>query len=162
MADQRTHEPRSTASARRAAGSAFFLALALVGVCAWADTNSPEGVWRTIDDRTSKERSIIVISESGGVFEGKVEKIFDQPGDDPKHLCNDCEGERKGKPVIGMTILWGLKKDGDAYSGGEILDPKNGKIYRAKMKLLDGGTKLEVRGYIGVSLFGRSQTWLRE
>ena len=61
-----------------------------------------------------------------------------------------------------MTILWGLKKDGDQFSGGEILDPKNGKIYRAKMKLVEGGTKLEVRGFIGVSLFGRSQTWWRE
>ena len=61
-----------------------------------------------------------------------------------------------------MTILWGLKKDGEQYAGGEILDPKNGSIYRAKMKLLDGGKKLEVRGFIGVSLFGRSQTWVRE
>ena len=162
MTEQPTHELRSTPSTRRISGSAFLLGLALLSACALADTSSPVGVWRTIDDRTGKERSIIVVTESAGVFEGKVEKIFDQPGDDPKHLCNDCEGERKGKPVIGMTILWGLKKDGDAYSGGEILDPKNGKIYRAKMKLLEGGTKLEVRGYIGVSLFGRSQTWLRE
>ncbi len=61
-----------------------------------------------------------------------------------------------------MTFLWGLKKDGDQYGGGEILDPKNGKIYRAKMKLIEGGRKLEVRGYIGLSLFGRSQTWIRQ
>jgi uncharacterized protein (DUF2147 family) len=127
-----------------------------------ADVNSPTGLWKTIDDKTGKERSFVRITENNGVFEGKVEKIYDQPGDDPQHLCKECEGERKDKPIIGMTILWGLKKDGQQYAGGEILDPKNGSVYRAKMKLLDGGKKLEVRGFIGVSLFGRSQTWVRE
>lgn len=139
----------------------FVLLSAAVGFAS-ADVNSPTGLWKTIDDKTGKERSFVRITESNGVFEGKVEKIYDQPGDDPQHLCKECEGERKDKPVIGMTILWGLKKDGEQYAGGEILDPKNGSIYRAKMKLLDGGKKLEVRGFIGVSLFGRSQTWVRE
>jgi len=139
-----------------------FVLLSAVAGFASADVNSPNGLWKTIDDKTGKERSFVRITESNGVFEGKVEKIYDQPGDDPQHLCKECEGERKDKPIIGMTILWGLKKDGEQYSGGEILDPKNGSIYRAKMKLLEGGKKLEVRGFIGVSLFGRSQTWLRE
>jgi len=138
--------------------------LILLGIAAAAsaDINSPAGLWKTIDDKTGKERSFVRISDNNGVFEGRVEKIFDQPDDDPAHLCKACEGERKDKPIIGMTILWGLKKDGDQYGGGEILDPKNGKIYRAKMKLIDAGRKLEVRGFIGISLFGRSQTWLRE
>lgn len=127
-----------------------------------ADNSSPVGLWRSIDDKTGKERSLIRIVDSGGALEGKVEKIFDQSGDDPSHLCKKCEGQRKDQSVIGMTILWGLKKNGDEYSGGEILDPNNGKIYRSKLQLLEGGRKLEVRGYIGVSLFGRSQTWLRE
>lgn len=139
----------------------FVLLSAAVGFAS-ADVNSPTGLWKTIDDKTGKERSFVRITESNGVFEGKVEKIYDQPGDDPQHLCKECEGERRDKPIIGMTILWGLKKDGEQYAGGEILDPKNGSIYRAKMKLLDGGKKLEVRGFIGVSLFGRSQTWVRE
>ena len=139
----------------------FVLLSAAAGVAS-ADVNSPAGLWKTIDDKTGKERSFVRITESNGVFEGKVEKIYDQPGDDPQHLCKECEGERRDKPIIGMTILWGLKKDGEQYAGGEILDPKNGSIYRAKMKLLDGGKKLEVRGFIGVSLFGRSQTWVRE
>jgi len=139
----------------------FVLLWAVAGFAS-ADVNSPAGLWKTIDDKTGKERSFVRITESNGVFEGKVEKIYDQPGDDPQHLCKECEGERKDKPIIGMTILWGLKKDGEQYTGGEILDPKNGSIYRAKMKLLDGGKKLEVRGFIGVSLFGRSQTWVRE
>jgi uncharacterized protein (DUF2147 family) len=138
--------------------------LILLGIAASAPgaLNSPAGLWKTIDDKTGKERSLVRISERNGAFEGRVEKIFDQPDDDPSHLCKLCEGERKDKSVIGMNILWGLKKDGDRYVGGDILDPKNGKIYRAKIKLLDGGRKLEVRGFIGVSLFGRSQTWVRE
>jgi len=135
------------------------LASGLAGAA--AEMDSPVGLWKTIDDKTGKERSLVRIVENNGVFEGKVEKIFEKPDDDPNHLCKKCEGARKDKPIIGMTFLWGLKKDGDQYSGGEILDPDNGKTYRAKMRLTEGGRKLEVRGYIGLSLFGRSQTWLR-
>jgi uncharacterized protein (DUF2147 family) len=135
----------------------------LAATTAFADSSSPAGLWRTIDDKTGKERSLVRITEASGVYEGKVEKLLNrQPDDDPDNLCRKCEGARKDQPVIGMTILWNLKKDGDQYAGGEILDPKNGKIYRAKMKLLDGGRKLEVRGFIGISLLGRSQTWVRE
>jgi uncharacterized protein (DUF2147 family) len=136
--------------------------LALLAGNAFADTKSPVGVWRSIDDTTKKERSIIRITEGNGEFSGVVEKLFDQPGDDPAHLCKDCKGERKDKPIIGMTILWGLKKDGDTWAGGEILDPHNGKTYRCKMTLSNDGKSLNVRGFIGISLFGRSQIWLRE
>lgn len=127
-----------------------------------ADVGSPVGLWRTVDDRTGKERALVRVVENNGVYEGRVEKIFKQPDDDPQSLCRKCEGARKDQPIVGMTILWGLKKDGEQYTGGEILDAKEGKIYRCKMKLVEGGRKLEVRGYIGVSLFGRSQTWSRE
>lgn len=129
---------------------------------ALADTSSPAGVWKSIDDKTKKERSIIRITDVNGEFKGVVEKIFDQPGDDPAHLCKECKDEHKDKPIVGMTILWGLKKDGDGWSGGEILDPKNGKIYRAKMSLSEDGKSLKVRGFIGISLIGRTQTWHRE
>ena len=140
------------------------LTLLLVGAAsALAQSDTPAGLWRTIDDKTGKDRSLVRIVDNAGVLEGRVEQILNrQPDDDPDHLCRKCEGERKDKPVIGMTILWGLKRDGQQWSGGEILDPKNGKIYRAKVKLVDGGKKLEVRGYIGISLLGRSQTWVRE
>jgi uncharacterized protein (DUF2147 family) len=134
----------------------------LVALPVRADTGTPAGLWTTVDDKTGKERSLVRIMESGGTYEGKVEKLLNrEPDDDPKGLCGKCEGERKDQPIVGMTILWRLKKDGEQYTGGEILDPKNGKIYRARMKLLDGGKKLEVRGFIGFSLLGRSQTWLR-
>jgi uncharacterized protein (DUF2147 family) len=142
----------------------FMLAMLMVMLAGgtYADAASPAGVWRTIDDKSKKERSVIRITESGGEFRGVVEKLFDEPGEDPAHLCKDCKGERKDKPIIGMTILWGLKKDGDGWGGGEILDPKNGKIYRAKMSLSEDGNSLNVRGFIGISLIGRSQTWHRE
>jgi uncharacterized protein (DUF2147 family) len=127
-----------------------------------AAAGSPVGVWRSIDDKTKQERSIIRITEENGELKGVVEKIFDQPGDDPAHLCKECKGERKDKPIVGMAILWGLKKEGDAWTGGEILDPKNGKIYKCKLTLSEDGKTLNVRGFIGISLIGRSQTWLRQ
>jgi len=76
-------------------------------------------------------------------------------------VCAKCSDERRDQPVVGMEILRHLRPDGDEWSGGEILDPENGKTYRAKLKLADGGQTLVVRGYIGISLFGRSQTWIR-
>ena len=139
------------------AASTLMLASNLV-----AAAGSPVGTWRSIDDKTKQERSIITITEENGELKGVVEKIFDQPGDDPAHLCKECKDERKDKPVIGMAILWGLKKDGDTWGGGEILDPKNGKIYRCKMTLSPDGKSLNVRGFIGISLLGRTQTWLRQ
>ncbi len=128
----------------------------------WAQEPSPVGVWRTIDDKTGKERSIIRITQTAGELQGVVEKIFDQPGDDPAHLCKECKGDRKDKPIIGMTILWGLKKEGKAWTGGEILDPKNGRTYKARITPSVDGKTLDVRGYIGVSLIGRTQTWHRQ
>ena len=142
--------------------SVFVAATLMVTSSLAVAAGSPAGTWRSIDDKTKQERSIITITEENGEFKGMVEKIFDQPGDDPAHLCKECKNERKDKPIVGMTILWGLKKDGDAWTGGEILDPKNGKIYRCKMTLSADGKTLNVRGFIGISLIGRTQTWYRE
>lgn len=142
----------------------IWMATLFVAACggAWAQS-APTGLWRTIDDETGKERSLIRITEAGGEWQGVVEKIFPQPGDHPQNLCEKCEGELKDKPVLGMRILWALKKKNDTkYEGGTILDPKNGKTYRCKLTVLEQGRKLEVRGYIGISLLGRSQIWLRE
>jgi len=123
---------------------------------------SPVGLWKTIDDNSGQPRGLVRIREINGRFEGRIEKIFPKPGDDPAPKCDKCDGTRHNQPVLGMTILSGVTKQGDEYQGGEILDPETGKIYRVKMKLAEGGMKLEVRGFIGVSLFGRSQIWLRE
>jgi uncharacterized protein (DUF2147 family) len=134
----------------------------LIWGAALADPASPAGRWRTVDDKTGKERSVVVVSEVNGEYSGAVEQIFPFPDDDPQHRCTECVGDRKNKSVIGMKIMWGLKPKGSEWSGGEILDPKNGKIYRCKMSLSEDGNKLNVRGYIGVSLIGRTQTWVRD
>ncbi len=121
---------------------------------------SPVGLWKTIDDKTGKPRSLIRINENNGELSAVVEKGL-LATDTGEATCDKCTDERKDKKIIGMTIAKGLKKNGNQYDGGEILDPNNGKIYRCKMKLDETGNTLEVRGYIGISLLGRSQVWNR-
>lgn len=120
---------------------------------------TPAGLWRTIDDETKTEKSLVRISEAGGVFTGKVEKIADATKQDSK--CDKCTDSRKDQKVLGMTIVQGVKKaENEAYfDGGEILDPNNGKVYKVRMTPKDGGKTLEVRGFIGP--FYRNQTWQR-
>ncbi len=125
-------------------------------------SDSPVGVWRTIDDKTGKEKSLVRITEINGELRGTIDKLFREAGEEANPNCDKCPGEKKNKPVIGMTILTGLKRDGQEYAGGEILDPANGKTYKCKMWTTDGGKKLNVRGFIGVSLLGRTQVWVRE
>jgi len=136
------------------------LLVAAASMTALADPMSPVGTWNTIDDETKKPKSLVRITEKDGVFSGTVEKIVDPKKQDSK--CDECAGDdpRKGKPVIGMTILTGLKKDGDnVYAGGTILDPNNGKTYNAKVTVIDEGKKLEMRG--SILFIGRTQTWIR-
>lgn len=138
-----------------------FVTAALIAITsAWADDASPVGLWKNIDDVTGKPAALIRISDNQGELQGTVEKVFYTTPQAPK--CTKCEGANKNQPIEGMLIVWGLKKDGDEYSGGSILDPSNGKVYRSKLQLTDGGRKMHVRGYIGTPLFGRSQTWIRE
>lgn len=141
-------------SALLAAGTGS--ALAQVGAQAGA---SPVGAWRTIDDETKKPKALVRISESAGTLSGRIEKILTDRTD---ARCEECSGELKDKPVLGMTILNGLKKGEEWWEGGTILDPATGKTYRARLRLVENDSKLEVRGYIGAPLLGRSQTWLRE
>ena len=129
---------------------------------ALAQNNSPVGVWKTIDDETGKPKALVRITEENGALQGKIEKLFRGPNEDPNPKCGECKDSRKDQPLIGMTIVSGLKKDGNEYTGGEILDPAKGKVYKSKATLRDGGQKLEVRGYIGAPMFGRSQVWQRE
>ena len=139
------------------------LLLILAAATGHAATDTAAGLWHTIDDATGKVRSLIRISEHGGTYSGTVEQILiTLPDDDPQHRCVLCTGERKDQPIVGMTVLWDMHRDGDSYTGGELLDPHTGKIYSAKMTLLEGGKKLDVRGFIGFSLIGRSQVWVRD
>ena len=139
----------------------LLIALGLMSTLAAANEN-PVGLWRTIDDKSGKEKSLVRVSESNGQLQITIEKLFREPGEEPNPLCDKCPGEKKNKPVIGMQIGSGLKKDGDVWSGGEILDPQNGKTYKCKVWLEDKGKKLNVRGFIGVSVLGRTQVWIRE
>lgn len=134
----------------------------LLTFSAIAQTTSPVGLWKNIDDTTGKPKALIRITESGGELSGKIEKLFREPSEEVNPKCVKCEGDNKDKPIVGLTMLQGMKADGTEYSGGTILDPANGKVYKSKMSLLDDGKKLSVRGYIGVPLLGRSQTWIRE
>jgi len=127
---------------------------------AQVNQHSPVGHWRTVDDKTNRVRSIIHIWESHGVYYGTIEKIFKEPGD--TGICAKCPGAFKNKPILGMTIIWGLEKTGDrVWSNGAILDPVNGKIYRVMLTLSEDGKSIRARGYIGFSLFGRTQNWYR-
>ncbi|MCF8175069.1 MAG: DUF2147 domain-containing protein [Burkholderiaceae bacterium] len=131
-----------------------------VSISALADPMSPVGAWNTIDDETKKPKSTVRITEKDGVISGTVEKIVDPAKQDSK--CDKCAADdpRKGKPVIGMTILSGLKKEADnVWAGGSILDPNNGTTYAAKVTVIDGGKKLEMRG--SFLFIGRTQTWIR-
>ncbi|MET0264525.1 MAG: DUF2147 domain-containing protein [Duganella sp.] len=127
-----------------------------------ADLGSPVGLWQNIDDETGKPKALIRITDNNGVLQGQIEKLYREANEDQNPKCDKCEGARKDQPISGMVILSGLKKDGDEFNGGEILDPKNGKVYKSKMHLTEGGKKLSVRGYIGTPLLGRSQTWVRQ
>lgn len=138
----------------------FFASLVLLGFIpvALAASNSPLGTWTTIDDKTGAKRAVVSITESKGMLYGTIQKVYKQAGD--TGYCKKCPGKFKGKKVVGLTFLWGLKKEGaNTWGGGKILDPKSGKIYRAKATLK--GNRLEVRGYVGISLLGRTQVWVR-
>jgi uncharacterized protein (DUF2147 family) len=134
------------------------LALGLAAAAAFAQ-DSPVGLWKTIDDETKQEKSHVRISDSGGVLSGKVEKVMDATKQDA--VCELCSDARKGKPVLGMTIVEGVKKHAvePYWDAGSILDPNNGKVYKVRMTPKEGGKALEVRGFIGP--FYRNQQWIR-
>jgi len=136
--------------------------LVLAASLAHAQT-TPTGLWKTIDDETKKEKSLIRLTESGGVITGKLEKLLD-PATKQDAVCEKCTDERKDKPVVGMTLVKGVKQnstDKALWDGGEILDPNNGKVYKVRLVPKEDGKKLDVRGYIGMPMLGRTQTWIR-
>ena len=116
------------------------------------------GKWRTIDDETGKPISVVEIFERQGKIYGRVIEIIDPKGKGKS--CVNCTGEDKNKPLLGLTVIKGLSKDGHEYNGGKILDPKHGKLYKCYISL-EEKDKLKVRGYVGISLFGRTQYWHR-
>ena len=139
--------------------TAFALPLMVLAMAASAQ-NSRTGRWKTIDDETGKVKSIVEITQAAnGALQGKVVEIL-QSDRGPNPTCDKCKGANKDKPVKGMTILWGLKKDGDEWNGGTVLDPAKGKTYKSKIEMLDGGRKLGMSGC--VAFICRQQVWVRE
>ena len=135
--------------------------LSLVANLAMAQAG-PTGLWKTIDDETKVEKSLVRVSDTGGVFSAVIEKLLNPVIPDPK--CDKCADERKDKPVTGLTIMRNVKhssSDAELWDGGDILDPNNGKVYKVRLKPIEGGKKMEVRGYVGMPMLGRTQTWIR-
>ena len=122
---------------------------------------SAVGLWEQVDENSGKAESWIKISERNGVYEGNIVKIFFKPGQDKNWVCSKCEGSDKGAPVLGLTLIKGMLRNGLSYENGTVRDPRDGSVYRASMKVSTDGKKLEMRGYLGISLFGRSQVWNR-
>jgi uncharacterized protein (DUF2147 family) len=124
---------------------------------------SPVGLWKTIDDATSAERAVVRISEQDGKLIGEIIEVLDTEAD-PEAVCRLCTDDRKDAPIVGLAIIRDVPAAGNArgiWDGGEILDPNDGKVYRVRLSLADNGRRLEVRGYIGRPLFGRTQVWQR-
>jgi uncharacterized protein (DUF2147 family) len=134
---------------------------------AWPDFahsagQSPAGLWQAVDDATKQPTGWFLISDHTGVYDGIIAKMFLKPGEDPNAVCDQCKDDRHDHPWFGLEIIRGMKPEGeDKYGGGTILDPRDGKIYKATMKLSPDGQTLIVRGYIGFELLGKNQYWTR-
>jgi uncharacterized protein (DUF2147 family) len=124
-----------------------------------SDLKSPAGRWQPIDEKTGQPLGLIRIYQQGALFFGRIEPS--STSDDTSRRCSKCTDERRNQPIIGLVLIRNMRLQGDEYVGGDILDPDSGRIYGCKFRLTDGGRKLVMRGYIGLSLFGRSQTWRR-
>jgi uncharacterized protein (DUF2147 family) len=136
-------------------------ALVVMGCMALAaQASSPVGRWHTIDDKTGETKSVVTIEDTGGVLRGKVSQIL-RKGADPAAKCDKCSDDRKDQTILGMEIIRGVKKSAghDYWEGGDILDPEEGKLYRVRLTPVEGGAKLQVRGFLGP--FWRNQLWVK-
>lgn len=139
----------------------FLASLALTSSMVFAQDLS--GLWLQIDDKTGSPKAIIEISQkSDGSFSGVINKVTPRPGYTPKETCVNCPAPYTGKPILGLEVIKGLKSTTpNNYGGGRVLDPLTGKIYDLKGRISSNGKRLTLRGYIGISAIGRTQTWIR-
>lgn len=144
-----------------ALGLAVLAAALLASPAGAEETASPEGLWRVLDEATGKPDALVRIYPVNDELQGRLDTIFPAPGDDQDPRCGRCAGERHNQPKRGMVFMWGFVKSDNEYTGGRVLDPDTGSVYRAKMRLSEDGEKLILHGYIGIPLLGRSQTWYR-
>ncbi len=121
------------------------------------------GTWKNIDDKTGSSKAILEIrQESNSSYTAKIVKVTPRPGYTPRETCVNCPAPYTNQPILGMDVLTGLKYTGNSnFTGGKIIDPLSGNIYSTKAKLSNNGKRLTMRGYVGVSALGRSQTWIK-
>lgn len=136
-----------------------FLAVAVFS--SFAASNPILGNWQTIDEKTGKPSSLIYIWQKGGLYYGKVAKIYSENGQKNTDRCINCKGDRQNKPVLGLTIIEGMQLQANKWVNGSVLDPRNGKLYHAEMWLANNNRELHLRGYIGIPLFGKTAVWYR-
>ena len=144
-------------------GKQFIGAFLLSAVSSFSFAEDITGLWQTIDDKTGAPKGQVEIrKDANGNYVGKIVKITPRAGYTPKEICVDCPAPYTNKPILGLDVLTGLKhSSGNNYTGGRILDPNTGKVYNMKAKLSSNGKRLTLRGYVGVSALGRTQTWIR-
>ncbi|HDP96013.1 MAG TPA: DUF2147 domain-containing protein [Candidatus Aminicenantes bacterium] len=150
-------------TARRIQTCLFCLLFLTTMASIHAESGSPEGYWKTIDDETGEVKSIVKVwIDETAMLRGRILKIFPKPGEDPDPVCDKCKGKLKDKKIIGMVFMWGFEKKGDHWVDGKIVDPENGKQYHCRVHTENGGSELKVYGYIKfIVKIGRTQTWIR-
>jgi hypothetical protein len=144
------------------AGVSAFLANAAPAPQPPQDLSSAAGLWEQYDDDGKREGWFLIFEKTRGVYEGAIVKMFLKPGEDPYAMkCTKCTGEQKNQPSLGLVIIKNMQRQGRNYENGNILDPRDGQIWSARMEVSPDGRELEVRGFLGVALFGKSQIWKR-
>ncbi len=157
--DHYSVEIRFFCKMRRGFAQALLFIWLLPAAMTLADEPTPVGLWKTIDDRTHKPRGTVRIYEENGEYFGRIESSFNAA--EEKKICVKCSDDRRDQPIVGLVILRRMTKHGAEYSGGEILDPETGTVYKCLFTLSDDGEKLRVRGYSIAPLIGRTQVWMR-
>ena len=132
------------------------------GPAASADLLSPAGLWQGVDDDNKQPSGWFLISNHDGVYAGIIAKMFMKPGENPNAVCDQCKDDRLNHPWLGLEIIRGMQQEeADKYGGGTILDPRDGKIYKATLKVSPDGQTLTVRGYLGIEMLGKNTYWTR-